>query len=182
MNSVIHLNGGSIMPLVGLGTWDMRHEEAYRSVLQALEVGYRQIDTATGYGNEDEIGRALHDSGIPREEVFVTTKLPAENEGRERRTLQESLRDLRTDYVDLWLVHWPPRGESCPRTWAEFIAIRDLGLAREIGVSNYTTMQIDGLIHDSGVAPALNQIPGALALRPGSTEGASRSRGRGRRL
>ena len=92
--------------------------EAYATVRTALDLGYRHLDTATMYGNEAEIGRALADSGVPREEVFVTTKLPPERVGRERETIEASLRALGIDYVDLWLIHWPPDGGA---------AVRDLG-------------------------------------------------------
>ena len=95
------------MPLLGFGTWQLTGARGQRRPA-ALDVGYRHIDTATMYGNETEVGRAVRDSGIPREEVFVTTKLPPERAGRERATLDESLRALGTDHVDLWLIHWPP--------------------------------------------------------------------------
>ena len=96
------------MPLLGFGTWQIRGDAAYQAVRDALEAGYRHLDTATMYGNEAEVGRALRDSGVPREEVFVTTKLPPERAGRERATLDASLRALGVDAIDLWLIHWPP--------------------------------------------------------------------------
>lgn len=98
------------LPLVGFGTWQLRGRSAYDATRYALEVGYRHIDTATMYGNEAEVGRALEDSGVAREEVFVTTKLQPERAGRAQETLDASLRALGTTYVDLWLIHWPPRG------------------------------------------------------------------------
>ncbi|HEY9525317.1 MAG TPA: aldo/keto reductase [Thermopolyspora sp.] len=147
-----------IMPLVGFGTWSLRDEQAYTAVRTALEVGYRHIDTATMYGNEAAIGRALRDSEVDRSEVFVTTKLPPENVGQERRTIEQSLRDLNTDYVDLWLVHWPPEDAIVP-TWQEFLAARDAGLAREVGVSNHSIAQIDELGRATGWVPAVNQVP-----------------------
>ena len=100
------------MPLVGLGTWQMTGARCQAAVRSALEVGYRHIDTATIYRNEREVGRAVRDSGVPREQLFVTTKLPSSAAGRERRTLDNSLRALGMDYVDLWLVHWPARSGS----------------------------------------------------------------------
>src|SRR5690348_18490504 len=109
----VTLGPGVEMPLLGFGTWQIRGAAAYEAVRDALEAGYRHIDTATMYGNEAEVGRALADSGVPRDEVFVTTKLPPERAGRERATLTDSLRQLRVDAVDLWLIHWPPsRGRS----------------------------------------------------------------------
>jgi 2,5-diketo-D-gluconate reductase A len=146
------------MPLLGLGTWQLTGEQGYEAVRRALDVGYRHIDSATGYDNEAEVGRAVRDSGVPREEVFITTKLPPSHAGRERRTIDASLRTLGTEYVDLWLVHWPPNGHARPETWREFLAIRDDGLARAVGVSNYSTAQLDDLIEATGEAPAVNQI------------------------
>lgn len=153
------LPGGVEMPLVGFGTWQVTGRRGYEAIRKALEVGYRHIDTATMYGNEAEVGRAVRDSGMAREDVFITTKLPPERAGRERKTLAESLRELGTSYVDLWLVHWPPRGEARPSTWREFVAARDEGLARAIGVSNYSIAQIDELADATGVMPAVNQVP-----------------------
>jgi 2,5-diketo-D-gluconate reductase A len=157
----VTLGEAGAMPLVGLGTSPMTGSQCYRAVRQALEVGYRQIDTATMYRNEREIGRAVRDSGIPREEVFVTTKLPPEHAGRERRTLDASLRALGMEYVDLWLVHWPPAGRALVQTWKELLAVRDEGLAHAVGVSNYSTGQLDQLLEATGEAPQVNQIPWA---------------------
>jgi len=171
------LAGGVAMPAVGLGTWRLRVRQAYESVRFALETGYRHIDTATLYGNEAEIGRALHDSGVDRREVFVTTKLPAGNVGRERETLAASLRALGTGYVDLWLVHWPPRGSARPRTWREFVAARDEGLTRAVGVSNYGIGQIDELVDATGQAPAVNQIPWSPRRHDPALLAAHRARG-----
>lgn len=152
-------NGPLPIPVLGLGTWLSEGADAYRAVRHALEVGYRHVDTATGYGNQDQVGRGIADSGVDRSEVFVTTKLPPEAAGRERETLTESLRLLGTDYVDLWLVHWPPNKQATPETWAELRRLRDEGLVRAIGVSNYSLAQIDELIAATGEAPAINQIP-----------------------
>jgi len=158
------LPGGGRMPLVGFGTWQVSGRRGYEAIRQALVVGYRLLDTATMYGNEKEVGRAVRDSGVPREEVFITTKLPPERAGRERQTIAARLAALDTDYVDLWLVHWPPsRGAGVP-TWREFLAIRDEGLARAVGVSNYSTRQIDELMDATGQPPAVNQIRWSPAL------------------
>ncbi len=154
----ITLNGGVAMPMLGLGTWQAEGQQCYDAVSYALQVGYRHIDTATGYGNEREVGRAFADSRISRDEVFITTKMPPEKAGREEQTLRESLDKLGTDYVDLWLVHWPPSGRARPDTWQRFRELRDQGLARAIGVSNYSTAQLDELIGATGEAPAVNQI------------------------
>lgn len=153
------LAGGTRLPLIGLGTWRLRGPTAREAVGWALEAGYRHLDTATAYGNEADIGRALADSGRDRGEVFVTTKLPAENAGRERETLEESLRALRTDHVDLWLIHWPPPGdEAGVALWRELVRARDDGLARAIGVSNYSFAQLDELTAATGATPEVNQI------------------------
>ena len=147
------------MPLVGFGTWQLRGERAYQAVRYALEVGYRHLDTATMYGNEAEVGRALRDSGVPREEVFVTTKLPPGNAGRERATIQASLQALGVGYVDLWLIHWPPRERAGLTSWREFLGVREDGLARAVGVSNYDLDDLDLLAEETGEMPAVNQIP-----------------------
>src|SRR3954452_12948278 len=125
------------MPLLGFGTWQIRGAAAYEAVREALEAGYRHLDTATMYGNEAEVGRALRESGVPRDEVFITTKLPPDRAGKERATLDASLAALGLDAVDLWLIHWlPRRGKSVP-VWRELLAARDEGRARAVGVSNY---------------------------------------------
>jgi 2,5-diketo-D-gluconate reductase A len=171
----VDLAGKVPMPLVGFGTWQMRGREAYEAVRYALEVGYRHLDTATMYRNETEVGRALRDSGLRRDEVFVATKLPPSRAGHERETLAASLRALGTEYVDLWLIHWPPRS-SVP-TWRAFLAQRDAGLARSVGVSNYSIAQLDELIGATGQAPAVNQIPWSPRQHDPQTLAASRERG-----
>lgn len=155
----VMLTGGVVMPLLAFGTWPLRVRQAREAVRFALAAGYRHIDTATMYGNEADIGRAMRESGMDRHDLFVTTKLPAGNVGRELQTLTASLRSLGTDYVDLWLVHWPPRRRAWPQTWREFLAAHEQGLARAVGVSNYSIDQIDELIGVTGHAPAVNQIP-----------------------
>ncbi|MET0741606.1 MAG: aldo/keto reductase [Candidatus Nanopelagicales bacterium] len=159
MNNTAQLDGGAAIPLLGLGTWQLRGRTAEQIVARALDLGYRHIDTASLYGNEAEIGRALAASGVPRADVFVTTKLPPQRVGRERETLSASLDALQTDYVDLWLVHWPPRGAASRAAWRAFVAARERGLVRAIGVSNYNVSQIDDLTADSGATPSVNQVP-----------------------
>jgi 2,5-diketo-D-gluconate reductase A len=168
---------GTKMPLLGLGTWQLRGSACRRAVGWALELGYRHIDTATMYGNESEVGAAIAASGLDRAEVFVTTKLPPERAGgRELRTLQDSLRALGTGYVDLWLVHWPPRGGTSVGAWRAFIEAQEEGLARAIGVSNYSISQIDQLADETGVAPAVNQIRWSPFLYDRQVVEASRGR------
>ena len=146
------------MPLLGFGTWQISNRDASQATAYALHAGYRHIDTATMYQNESGIGKALASVALPRESVFVTTKLPPAHAGRERRTLGESLTKLGLDYVDLWLVHWPPNGQAAPRVWQQFIRAQQEGLTKAIGVSNYSLRQIDELIQVTGVVPQVNQI------------------------
>jgi len=155
----VTLPGGGRMPLVGFGTWKLRHDKARDAVLAALAVGYRHIDTATMYANEAEVGRALADSGIERADVFVTTKIRPSDAGRARAVVRQSLQSLGTDYLDLWLVHWPPprRGDS-RQLWNELLEIQADGLVRDVGVSNYSLTEIDDLTRSSGQKPAVNQI------------------------
>ena len=146
------------MPMIGFGTWLVRGKAGRDAMRAALGAGYRHIDTATMYGNEADVGHVLASSGLARDQMFITTKLPSGKVGRERATLAASLRALGTDYVDLWLVHWPPPERTLIRVWCEFLALRDEGRARAIGVSNYSLAQIDRLIEATGQAPAVNQI------------------------
>ena len=171
------LPGGVRMPLLGFGTWRLRGSAGYEAILTALQVGYRHLDTATMYGNEAEVGHALRDSGLDRSEVFVTTKLPPGKAGQERKTLCASLRALGTRHVDLWLVHWPPPARALAPVWREFLALRDEGLARAVGVSNYSLAQIDTLIKATGDAPAVNQIPWSPAQYDEAVLQESRERG-----
>jgi 2,5-diketo-D-gluconate reductase A len=176
-SAAVELDQKVAMPLVGLGTWQMTGARCQAAVRAALQVGYRHIDTATMYRNERDVGRAVRDSGVPRGEVFVTTKLPPGAAGRERRTLDDSLRALGMDYVDLWLVHWPPRGRALVSTWEELLAARDQGLARAVGVSNYSPAQLDRLNDATGQMPQVNQIPWAPALYDPAVAEGHRRRG-----
>jgi diketogulonate reductase-like aldo/keto reductase len=151
--------GGTVMPLLGFGTWQMTGRQAADAVRLALVAGYRHIDTATMYRNEAEVGDAINESGVGRENVFITTKLPPNLAARARHTLDESLRLLGTEYVDLWLIHWPVDHGASPATWRELLAARDAGLAKNVGVSNYSPAQLDELLAVTGIAPAVNQIP-----------------------
>jgi diketogulonate reductase-like aldo/keto reductase len=150
------LTHGTRMPLLGFGTWQIKGDDAVRSTSAALEAGYRHLDTATVYGNEGEVGRALAESGVARDEVFVTTKVPGDRAGRAIETLRGSLDLLRTDHVDLWLIHWPT--EVAVELWGELVEARESGLAREIGVSNFDTDLVDEVTKAIGAIPAVNQI------------------------
>jgi len=158
----VPLHGGGAMPLLGFGTWQLTGARCYEAVGAALAAGYRHLDTATVYRNEAEVGRALRDSGVPRDEVFVTTKCPGGSDDPER-TLATSLDALGVESVDLWLVHWPTGGVRTD-LWRRFVVERDAGRARAIGVSNYSLDQIDTLDTQVGVLPAVNQIPLAPSL------------------
>ncbi|MER6592115.1 aldo/keto reductase [Micromonospora purpureochromogenes] len=153
------LPGDVRMPLLGFGTWQASGQAGYDAVLAALDAGYRHIDTATMYGNEEEVGRAIKESGLRREDIFITTKLPPDRVGRERETIEASLRALDTDHVDLWLIHWPPSSPAASiPVWRELLAARDENLTRAVGVSNYSTALIDELIQATEENPAVNQI------------------------
>jgi diketogulonate reductase-like aldo/keto reductase len=152
------LPGGGRIPLLGLGTWQIKGAQATQSVSWALEAGYRHLDTAAVYGNEAEVGAGLRESGINRDEVFITTKVPGGATGREAATLQESLSKLGTDRVDLWLIHWPSNGGADVQMWQGLIDANKQGQARAIGVSNYSLEMIDELVTATGVTPSVNQI------------------------
>jgi 2,5-diketo-D-gluconate reductase A len=157
-NETVELTSATEMPILGLGTWQLRGSRAVDAVVRALEVGYRHIDTATAYGNEAHVGQAVAQSGVRREDVFVTTKLPPSRAGHERETLEASLAALAFGYVDLWLIHWPPSGRARPDVWERLLELQAQGLTREVGVSNYSVSQIDELQRATGRLPAVNQI------------------------
>jgi diketogulonate reductase-like aldo/keto reductase len=172
----VSIGNGARMPLVGLGTWALRGRSGQGVMQRALDVGYRHLDTARVYRNEEEVGRAVRDSGIAREDVFITTKLPPDRAGRARETLFASLAALDTEYVDLWLIHWPPGGAS-PETWRALVAASQEGRARAVGVSNYSIAQIDELIVSTGEAPAVNQVKWSPSLHDPVELAAHRERG-----
>lgn len=153
------LPGGYQMPMVGFGTWKLRGDEARASVIAALHTGYRHVDTATMYANEAEVGQAVRDSGIDRSEIFITTKIRPSDAGKATSVLTRSLRALETDYLDLWLIHWPPSsGAASRQLWNELLEVQAAGHVRTVGVSNYSLTEIDDLTRTSGHAPAVNQI------------------------
>jgi 2,5-diketo-D-gluconate reductase A len=157
-DQTLTLSGGAQIPLLGFGTWQIEGDDAVRATSTALECGYRHLDTATVYGNEAEVGRALAESGVGRDEVFVTTKCPPDNVGKELDTLRKSLELLQLDHVDLWLIHWPGSGSANSDLWRAFVEARDAGLTKEIGVSNFDASLLDEVTEATGVAPAINQI------------------------
>jgi len=169
------LAGGGRMPLFGFGTWQLSGQEAQDATAFALSVGYRHLDTATMYGNEQEVGAAIVASGIARDQVFVTTKLPPDRDGDERPVLQQSLELLGLAHVDLWLIHWPPSA-GVPM-WKEFLAAQAEGLVRDVGVSNYSLAQLDELAAATGTMPAVNQIRWSPLLFDREVLDGHRSRG-----
>ncbi|MFF9134209.1 aldo/keto reductase [Streptomyces sp. NPDC014806] len=155
------LNDGMVIPALGLGTWPMDDALAEQAVRGALGLGYRLVDTAANYGNETGVGRGLAGSGVPREEVVVTTKLPGRHHGYEETlaSFEESRRRLGVEYVDLYLIHWPnPRVDKYVDSWRAMIKLREDGLVRSIGVSNFTPEHIRRLEKETGVLPSVNQI------------------------
>ncbi len=147
---------GLAMPLLGLGVWQAAEgAQATRAVGWALEAGYRHIDTAQAYGNERSVGEALRASGVPRQEVFLTTKFRPGRRDPERE-LQASLQRLGVDQVDLYLVHWPQGGPT--RAWAAMERAARHGLAKAIGVSNFAADDLDAVLADADIAPAVNQV------------------------
>ncbi|MCH5677035.1 aldo/keto reductase [Streptomyces gilvus] len=155
------LNDSTTIPAIGLGTWPMSDAEAERAVAGALETGYRLVDTAANYRNESGVGLGIARSGIPREEVVVTTKLPGRHHGHEETlaSFEESRRRLGLEYVDLYLIHWPlPRVDKYVDSWRAMIKLREDGLVRSIGVSNFTAEHIERLEKETGVLPSVNQI------------------------
>lgn len=154
----VSMPSGSSMPMLGFGTWQIIGPEARETTRCALSAGYRHIDTATMYDNEAEVGHGLQDSGVARGDIFITTKVPPDRRGKELETLQRSLEMLQTDYVDLWLIHWPPDEGVGIDIWRACIEAQSQGLTRDIGVSNYSVSQIDELTWATDVVPAVNQI------------------------
>lgn len=175
-NPSVSVTGGS-MPLLGFGTWQIPDADAPAAVGAALEAGYRHIDTATGYSNQRGVGKALAASGLARDDVFVTTKLPPDNADRVRETIEESLDQLGLDHLDLWLVHWPPNGEARPDVWEQVVQAQADGFTRAVGVSNYSLAQIDELSEATGATPAVNQIRWSPAEYDAEVAGGLQERG-----
>ncbi len=168
-NEFFELYNGVKIPKVGFGTWQVKDgDEAYQSTLWALEAGYRHIDTAHAYGNEESIGRAVRDSGIPRAEIFITTKLPSHIKTYEgaKAYFAESLESLGLEYLDLYLIHapwpWSNIGEDCTEgnieAWRAMVELYNEGKVRAIGVSNFAVKDIVAVTEATGVKPMANQI------------------------
>ena len=160
INSTIKLNNGVEIPVLGLGVFlSAPGEETFNAVTWALEAGYRHIDTAAYYGNEADVGRAIKASGIPREQIFVTTKLWNDDcrKNRQKQGFAESLRRLGLDYIDLYLIHWPVAGKYV-ESWQALEEIYESGEAKSIGVSNFHIHHLEVLFKQARVIPAINQV------------------------
>lgn len=155
------LNNGIKIPLLGLGTYRIgkTDNDVYRAIRTALDVGYRHIDTATLYGNEAPIGKAIRESGIPREEIFVTTKLWGDDVVKDAvpQAFDRSMQLLDAGYIDLYLVHWPVKGKLVS-TWREMEKIYASGKAKAIGVSNHLQHHLQEILDEANVPPAANQV------------------------
>jgi 2,5-diketo-D-gluconate reductase A len=155
------LNNGLDIPQIGVGTWTLRGEVARQNVRLALEAGFRHIDTAQGYENETEVGQGIADSGVPRSEIFVTTKVATNimRNGSEavRQSINESLTRLKTDYIDLLLIHWPVK-DCVKHTWQVMEDYVHRGMIHSIGVSNFNRHHLDDLLVYADIHPAVNQI------------------------
>ena len=159
IRSMIELENGVRMPVLGLGLWRAPTGKAKEAVLHALSAGYRLIDTAMIYGNETDVGQALRESGLAREDVFITTKLWRAHHGKAKatRAFERSLKNLGMDYVDLYLVHWPGDGDRLG-SWRAMEELYEQGRCRAIGVSNYTIDHLEELLAVCRHPPAVNQV------------------------
>jgi 2,5-diketo-D-gluconate reductase A len=157
----IQLRGGTQIPQLGFGVFLVPPEQTTEVVARALATGYRHIDTAAAYSNEAEVGQAIRASGVERGEIFLTTKCFNDDQGYEqaKRAFHTSLERLEMDYVDLYLIHWPvPAHDRYVDTWRAFIELRDEGLIRAIGVSNFQPAHLERLIAETGETPVINQV------------------------
>jgi diketogulonate reductase-like aldo/keto reductase len=155
------LNDGHRLPAIGFGTYPLRGEEGVAAIVSAIECGYTLIDTAVNYENEEEVGEAVRRSGVPREQLLVTSKIPGRHHAYDDAvsSTRQSLERLGLDYLDLHLIHWPnPSVDRYVEAWRALVDLREQGLVRSIGVSNFTEAHLRRIIDDSGVTPAVNQI------------------------
>ncbi|KON77221.1 aldo/keto reductase [Leptospira kirschneri] len=160
LKQTVTLNNGISMPILGLGVWKTKSgKECKEAVLNALEAGYRHIDTARIYDNEKDVGQAIRESGIPRKEIFITTKLWNADQGpdKTRKALENSLDKLGIDFVDLYLIHFPVTSKRM-NSWKELEKVYHDKLCKAIGVSNYTITHLGELLKDSQITPAVNQV------------------------
>lgn len=161
------LNNGVEIPAVGLGTWKSSSEDAYNAVLYALEAGYRHIDTAAIYGNEEAVGRAIKDSGVPRNELFVTTKVWNSDQGFDKtlEAFEVSMKKLDIEYFDLYLIHWFKGYEKALDTYMALEKLYKQGKVKAIGVSNYNVHHLMYLLEHASVVPTVNQVETHIGLQ-----------------
>lgn len=158
---VIELNEFAAIPQLGLGVWQVENDRVVPTVTAALRTGYRLVDTAQGYDNERGVGEAIRSSGLKRSDIFITSKLRTKAMGIEGALVgvRESLAALQLDHLDLMLIHWPtPAHDKYVETWKGLIEAREAGLVRSIGVSNFTIEQLERIIGETGVVPAVDQV------------------------
>lgn len=157
----LRLNDGHTMPQLGYGVWRISNEEAVAYVGEAIKAGYRSIDTAAIYENEEGVGKAIAASAVPRDELFITTKLWNDKHDYDAalRAFDESQKRLRLDHVDLYLIHWPGVGrETFLEAWRALIRLKEEGRVKSIGVSNFTAPHLQRLMDETGIVPAVNQV------------------------
>lgn len=155
------LNDGYKLPKVGLGTYQLRGGRGYHQIVSAIKDGYRSIDSATNYDNEGIVGQAIRDSGVPRSQIFVSSKLPGKYHHYDDalNAIKESLARMGLDYFDLYLIHWPlPKRGLYVEAWQALVTAQKLGLIKSIGVSNFEPEHLDKIISATGVTPSVNQI------------------------
>lgn len=159
IDTTVKLHNGIEMPIFGLGTWALRGRECIQAVIWAIEMGYRLIDTAALYGNEGEIGKAIENSKIPREDLFITSKVWNSDQGYDNtlKAFEKSLKRINLSYLDLYLIHWPVSGLRND-TWKALEKIYENGRVRAIGISNFTIRHIDELLNKTSIIPMVNQV------------------------
>jgi len=156
---IIKLRDGNMMPQFGLGVWQASIEDARNAALKALEVGYRSIDTAAIYKNEEAIGQALQETDVARDDIFITTKLWNDDQLNAEQAIETSLKKLQLESVDLYLMHWPcPEKDNYVEAWQAMIELQKQGLAKSIGVCNFNQPHLKRLFDETGVTPVVNQI------------------------
>lgn len=158
LQSTFQMNNGNRIPVVAMGSWDSRGDEGYQACLDALEAGYRHLDTASYYENEAQVGAAVRDSGIPREEIFVTSKIWYTDmvEGKQEAAFEKTLKELGLEYLDLYLLHWPINDVA--GSWKILENYYEQGLIKNIGVSNFNENHLKRLEQTANIAPAVDQI------------------------
>lgn len=176
----VTLNDGTTIPQLGFGVWQVPADQAEEVVTKALDAGYRHIDTAAVYGNEEGVGAAIAKSGIPREDLYVTTKLWVSDfkDGKTQQALETSLTKLGLDYVDLYLIHWPaPADEKYLEAWNGLEELQKQGKTRSIGVSNFAPEHLDRVAQTGSVTPAVNQVEVHPALQQRDIQAANEKYG-----